>query len=62
MWYQVDPSRLDTGPNGADPAGLDPVVNGHFAPVLEDAEEDCLWGAEAHTCGFIPNHSNLSGV
>jgi hypothetical protein len=61
MWQQVAPSRLDTGANGADPPGADPVVNGHFAPTLEDAEEDCLWGAEAHDCGFIPG-TTLSGV
>jgi len=62
MWQQVLPSRLDTGTGGADPAGVDPQVNGVFAPKLEDAEEDCLWGSEAHTCGFIPTHSNLSGT
>jgi hypothetical protein len=57
MWQQVGTASLDP-----DQPGVDPMVNGKFAPKLEDAEEDCLWGAEAHTCGFIPNHSNLSGV
>jgi len=61
MWYQVDPSRLDTAANGTDLPDADPVVNGHFAPALEDAEEDCIWGAEAHDCGFIPGNT-LSGV
>jgi len=62
MWQQVRASTLDTGAGGADPAGVDPQVNGTFAPKLEDAEEDCLWGAEARICGFIPAHSNLNGV
>jgi hypothetical protein len=62
MWQQVRASRLDTGTGGADPTGVDPQVNGTFAPVLEDAEEDCLWGAETHVCGFIPTKSNLSGT
>jgi hypothetical protein len=61
MWQQVDPNRLDTGSGGADPPGVDPTVNGNAAPTLEDAEEDCLWGAEAHDCGFIPGNA-LSGV
>jgi hypothetical protein len=64
MWQQVNRTRLDTGAGGADPAGIDPQVppgSGNFAPVLEDTEEDCLWGTEAHTCGFIPTTSNLSG-
>jgi hypothetical protein len=61
MWQQVDPSRLDTGAGGADPADVDPQVSGHFAPKLEDAEEDCLWGSEATSCGFIPG-TTLSGM
>jgi len=64
MWQQVNPAILDTGAGGADPAGVDPQVppgSGSFAPVLEDTEEDCLWGPEARTCGFIPSVSNLSG-
>jgi hypothetical protein len=62
MWQQVRDSVLDTGTSGSDPPGVDPKVNTQFAPKLEDAEEDCLWGPEAHTCGFVPEHSNLSGT
>jgi hypothetical protein len=36
MWQQVSPSILDTGPNHTDPAGVDPLVNGKYAPTLED--------------------------
>lgn len=61
MWQHVDRLKLD-GPAG-DPPKADPLMpDGAYAPTLEDGEEDCLLGAEAHVCGFLPSASSLSGI